>query len=340
MATARKLPSGSWRARVYSHKENGKKVYKSFTAPSKREAELLAAQFKNGIKVSADNSKTIIEAVKGYINAKEGVLSPSTVRGYDRMVKYYKPIEHYKLYQFSNEKAQIFISDLSKTLSPKTVSNIFGLLTSSIGLYCPDMRLKVTLPTNIPSQKNAPSDEDIQALFNTAPKTLKICIALSAFGSLRRGEVCALKYGDIENNIVYVRADIVKDRNGEWIYKAPKTPDSIRKVVALPDEVIDLIGEGEEDEFIIKWTPDSVTKRFIDLKKSLNIDNIRYHDLRSYFASIGVALGIPDIYLADYGGWTHNSKILKSAYQKKIVSISEAYSNRMKSHFSDLIKKV
>ena len=32
MATARKLPSGSWRVRVFSHTDaSGKKVYRSFT---------------------------------------------------------------------------------------------------------------------------------------------------------------------------------------------------------------------------------------------------------------------------------------------------------------------
>ena len=35
MATARKLPSGSWRIQVFDHKDvDGKKHYKSFTAPT------------------------------------------------------------------------------------------------------------------------------------------------------------------------------------------------------------------------------------------------------------------------------------------------------------------
>lgn len=337
MATAKRLPSGNWRIQVFTHTDaNGKKHKKSITAANKREAEIKAAQYRNN-SYESDDSKTIIEAVQGYIIAKDGVLSPSTIRGYARMVKYYKPIEHIKLSNFNSEKAQLFVSDLAKKLSPKSVSNIYGLLASSIALYCPDKHIKVTLPKVIHKTAVSPTDEDVQLLFNAAPKMLKICIALSAFGSLRRGEVCALKYGDIIDNTVHVRADIVKDKNGAWIYKEPKTLDSIRKVVVLPDKVIELIGKGKKDDFIITWTPDSVTKRFIDLKHKLGISGIRYHDFRSYFASIGVALGIPDIYLAEYGGWTHNSKILKSVYQKKIVPMSESYSERMKNHFSDLL---
>ena len=45
MAKAKKLPSGNWRARAYDGLgANGKKKYISFTAPTKREAEFLAAE--------------------------------------------------------------------------------------------------------------------------------------------------------------------------------------------------------------------------------------------------------------------------------------------------------
>ena len=43
---ARKLPSGSWRARLFLGTDAaGKKHYKSFTAPTKREAERLALNY-------------------------------------------------------------------------------------------------------------------------------------------------------------------------------------------------------------------------------------------------------------------------------------------------------
>ena len=48
MATAKKLPSGSWRILVYSHTDqDGKRRYKSFTAPTKKEAEFLAADYQD-----------------------------------------------------------------------------------------------------------------------------------------------------------------------------------------------------------------------------------------------------------------------------------------------------
>lgn len=66
MATAKKLPSGSYRVRAYD-KTTGK--YKSFTAKTKKEAELMAAEWLNG-KVHTDNEMTLWQAAENYINKK------------------------------------------------------------------------------------------------------------------------------------------------------------------------------------------------------------------------------------------------------------------------------
>lgn len=46
MAKAEELASGNWRCRAYYTNENGKSVSKSFTAPTKKEAQYQAAAFK------------------------------------------------------------------------------------------------------------------------------------------------------------------------------------------------------------------------------------------------------------------------------------------------------
>lgn len=337
MPTAKKLPSGAWNVLIYSHRDSrGKRIYKSFTASTKRQAELLAAEYKAGKRVIVDDEKTVLEAINGYISAKEGVLSPSTIRGYLKMIHYYEPIGHIKLYQLTNEKIQIFVSDLAARVSPKTVSNAYGLLSSAIALYLPDKRIKVTLPRIIHKKQLSPSDEDVSALFNSACDELKKCIALSAYGSMRRGEISALKYSDIDGNTLFIHADLVKDKSGVWIYKEPKTPDSIR-YKRIPFEVVELLGSGAPDEYVVKWLPDTITKRFIELRKNRGL-NIRFHDLRHYYASIGAALGIPDLYLAESGGWKQNSKVLKSVYQNKITPISDAFEKKMNDHFSKILK--
>ena len=62
MATAKKLPSGSYRVRVYDKITD---KYKSFTAPTKREAERLANEYLDGKRVkTASGDMTVLEAVE------------------------------------------------------------------------------------------------------------------------------------------------------------------------------------------------------------------------------------------------------------------------------------
>ena len=338
MAKAKKLPSGSWRVQQYVGKDaTGKKIILSFTAPTKDEAELLARRHKveNGGKILA---LTVAEAVERYITAKTPVLSPPTIRAYRSYQKnHFQQIGGKKIMTLTSEDMQIFISNLALSASPKTVANVYGLLASSVGLFCPDKAFKVTLPRRNTKRRYSPSDEVVRALFERADPELQKCIAISAFGSLRRGEICALRHRDIQGNRVCVHADMVMDEKNEWIYKdIPKTSESNR-MVFLPQEVIDLIGDGVEDDYIISISPSRVSDRFIKLKKRLGLD-IRFHDLRHYYASIGAVLGIPDVYLSSFGGWKPNSPVMKNIYQNVIENQSRQYADKMTEHFSDLIR--
>ena len=338
MPTAKKLPSGNYRVRVYSHTENGKRVYESFTAFTKDEAELLASEWKSKKKRRSRSDLTVYEAIQGYINAKEGVLSPSTIKGYNKMLKNnYKSIGNTKINKLTSESMQIFVSDLSRDKSPKTVRNVYGLLVSSIGLYLPDMTFRVTLPQKCIKKEFSPSNEDVSALYERATKELKKCIALAAFGSLRRGEICALTFADLKGDTLSITKDMIQGKDNKWIVKdIPKTAASVREV-RLPQKVIDLLGTGEENERIIKYkNPGSITQCFTKLRDRLNI-NIHFHQLRKFYASIGAVLGIPDTYLSDFGGWSKNSRVMKDVYQNKIVSMSDFYAEKMSDHFNKII---
>lgn len=306
---AKRLPSGSYRALAYSHTDPaGKRHYESFTAPTKAEAEMRASEFSASKRRRARSDLTVGEAIDGYIKAKEGVLSPSTVRSYYGMAKHFSAIEKKRLRSLSTEDVQRFVSGLF--LSPKSVSNIYGLFSSACRMYAPDMRFDITLPSKRKKRFPTPSEEQVRMLYEGADPKLRLCIALAMCG-FRRGEICALRYEDIDGKTVHVHADMVKDKDSRWVYKeTPKELESDRFFI-LPDFVADLIGDGEG--FIVKWSPDSITKRFIDLRRSLGL-SVRFHDLRHFFASIGAEI-MPDYYLEDMGGWARGSRVMKSVYQ-------------------------
>ena len=203
MATAKKTASGMWKVRVYSHTTpDGKKHYRAFTAPLKAEAEQMASNFSGSADRAARCDLTVQEAVSGYIKAKEAVLSPSTIRGYyGQLNNYFDLIGVRRIQRLTTKDVQMWIADLTGRVSPKTVSNVYGLFTAAVGFYLPDKAFRgVKLPPKKKKRPVAPSDEQVQMLYKEASPNLKKAIALEAFASMRRSEVCALTYGDIKEH--------------------------------------------------------------------------------------------------------------------------------------------
>lgn len=331
---AKKLQSGSWNVSVFSHMDGNKRKYASFTAPTKDDALLMAAEFKAGKKRSVRHDLTVNDAVTGYISSKEGVLSPETVRGYLKIQRCNLGlIQNKRIRQLSSEEMQRFVSDLAIKMSPKSVRNVYGLVRASISMYAPDLYFRVTMPAKQKRRPESPSDDDVKALYAAATPRMKVRIALASLG-LRRGEICAVKYEDIDGDMLHVHADLVENKNNEWVYKEiPKTSDSDR-FVKLPPAVLELIGEGQG--YIVDVKPPAVTASFIRLRNKVGLSS-RLHDMRHFFASTAVLLNIPDLYAADLGGWGRNSSTLKSVYQNNVRSMSDYYQEKITSHMDSLL---
>lgn len=337
MGKAVKLKSGSWRVQVFSHYEmvdgERKRRVRSFTASTKTEAERMAAQF------AADKTRldgggyTIGEAVDKYISSKESVLSPSTIRAYYAYRKNLREVEALRVDSLTSTDLQTWISALSRSYSAKYVKNIYALVLSAVSVIS-DRSYRVTLPARKPLSYNVPTDDQVKALMDNARDDIRLAVALAAIGTLRRGEICALRHRDVyrDKQAVFVHSDMILDKNNAWVYKdMPKTSDSVRWVV-LPGEVLTMIGEGEPDEFVIGSTPAAVSDAFARLRDKLGF-KCRFHDLRHYAASILHAIGVPDQYIMERGGWSTDGT-LKAVYRNTLADQSKLYSDRAVSHFS------
>lgn len=337
MAKAKKLKSGTWRVLVFSHFEQvdgvKKRRYESFTAPTKAEAELKAAQFANNKDRVRCGKLTVGDAIERYIASRKNTLSPSTLKTYlADFENNTGMIRNIPISSVTSEDLQRFVDDLAGRLSPKSVKNAYGLVLASIKVYS-DKMYRVTLPARIPADFDIPTDKQIALLMDNATPRLKLCIALSALGTLRRGEICGLKYKDVlyDFNAVYVHSDVVMGADGEWVHKdMPKNSSSIRRV-QLPAAVMDLIGHGEPEEYIYKGTPTSITNKFCRLRDRLGM-KCRFHDLRHYSASIMHAIGIPDQYIMAQGGWSTDST-LKAVYRNTLSDKQKTFTEKKNSYF-------
>lgn len=337
MATAKKLPSGSWRCQIYDYTdENKKRHYKSFTAPTKKQAEFMAAEYALDKKNKPELPEyTLKTAIENYCNLKSNVLSPATIREYRRMKdNYYGKLGDIQLKSISSDLVQSWINDFAADHSPKTVRNAYGLISAVMDAFAYDIRLHVTLPQKIQSNLYVPSDDDIKAVLNYFAKydrDMELAVYLAAFGTLRRSEICALTADDINGNTVHVHKAMVNKGHSEWVVKTTKTMSSTR-FVEMPDYVIKKLPKSGR---IVNINPDQITRRFERAFLKLDIRSFRFHDLRHYAASIMHAIGIPDQYIMQRGGWG-SDRTLKAIYRGTIEEYTQKYTYMALSHFNNM----
>ena len=337
MAKAKKLPSGNWRVLVYDKTIDGKRKYKSFTDPDRRIALLMAAEFAASKDASTDREDiTLSEAVHRYIDVKTPALSPNTVRGYKNVLPYIDKSYTGKkrLTKLTNEDLQLWVSALIQAgLSTKSIHNMTGVVISTLGMFAPDFRPRITLPPVDPQKRYVPSDDDIKALiqFVAEDPELLAAVYLYAFGPMRRGEICALEDTDICGNKISVTKALVKDLDKKWIVRRPKTSSSIREI-AFPDFVIQALPQRKGRIFTAN--PDSLSDKFKRVQKKTGI-SYSMHDLRHYAASIMHAIGVPNKYIQERGGWRTDT-VMKSVYQDVIDAESVKQEKKIFDHFEGM----
>ena len=318
MASAKKLPSGSWRVRVYAGKDaNGKEHFRSFTASTKREAEYLAAEYLTRHKASRSAAKDmkLADAYREYIEIKRNTISPATVNEYrhaaDRDFPELMPL---RLSRITQAAVQSAVNVMSASHSPKSVRNAHGLLSAVLRMFAPDIHLSTRLPQPKKSDIYIPSEEEIERLIRniTGTEMLK-AVLLAAFGSLRRSEVCALTVDDISGNVVSVNKAMVWSDAKQWTIKPPKSKAGYREI-KLPPFVIEQLVPKAGESRIVCLVPTTVTNFFAKELRRAGLPHFRFHDLRHYQASILHAMGVPDKYIMERGGWKTDST-LKNIYQ-------------------------
>ena len=316
MAKAKKLPSGNWRVLLYTGKdETGKRKYESFTAETKDEAEFLAAEYKLK-KPKKSSSITLGEAYDRYIESKSAILSPSTIREYKRMRKMcLQGLMDKSLSKLTGEDIQKEFNKEAKTHSPKTLRNMHGLLSAVIKMQRPDFNLTTTLPQKEKHEIYIPDEKTIKRLYNLAKGTnIEIPFLLASQLGMRASEICGLQYSciDSDKNEITIKQARVRSEDGT-VLKKPKSYAGYR-TIPCSKHIIDLIGKGNKDDFIINATTTIITNRWRAFLKKNNEEHFNFHALRHYFASQALLLGVPQKYIAELMG--HASEhMINTVYQ-------------------------
>ena len=130
---------------------------------------------------------------------------------------------------------------------------------------------------------------------------------------------------------------MVKDIHNELHEKPPKTDASIR-VVNVSPEVVSLLGHGEDREKVVKLDPAGISKNFSALMAKLDMPKYTFHSLRHFNASAMLALGVPNRYAQERGGWA-TDQILKTVYQHTLDEKKAEVDEVCNSYFSGLLNQ-
>lgn len=179
----------------------------------------------------------------------------------------------------------------------------------------------------------------------TNPTLSNVGILLSAATGIRIGELCALKWENInlEKRILTVRNTVqrIKNINGETATKlvitAPKSSSSIREI-PLPEFIVPILSKFKANNncYLLSGTgcivePRVMQYRFKHILKELKLSDVSFHSLRHLFATNCIALGVDVKSLSEILGhsgveitlnrYVHSSMERKAEYMKSVSAL-------------------
>lgn len=305
--TPRKLPSGSWFVRVTVDGE----TY-SITRATKRECLNEAMAIKAGAKSAPTrNTVTLEQAIDNYIEARENVLSPSTIRGYRAIQRLrFRPAMGRAVAGITDDQWQRFVNAEARLCSAKTLKNAWGFIRSVID-ETTGQNVEVRLPQVVAKDLPFLSAEQIPIFLKAvAGNYCEIAILLGLSG-LRRSEILAVRWRDIDlaAGCIYVHGAAVHDAGGSLVYREENKNTASRRTVPflLPQlraAVERERGQHDPNDYAVTCNPNTIWQTTNKLCRRNGLPEIGAHGLRRSFASLCYHLGIPEAVTMKAGGWS------------------------------------
>ena len=308
---ARKLPSGSWFCRV---RVNGKDI--GITRATEKEAVAEAMAIKAGIKQAQlhPKKKTVRQAIDDYIENRQNILSPSTIRGYRAIQSTrFKAMMQKEIYTVTPEQWQRAVDAEFRIIGAKTLTNAWRFLASVIN-ETTGQKITVRLPQIIPNERQWLTPAQIPVFVEAIRGKSVEIPALLALSSLRRSELLNLRWSDIDlqHDVLYVNGAAVYNEDGKLVRKQEtKNRTSRRTVPIIPPLKQALLQADRKGEYVITVAPNSIYTYINRICKANGLPEIGIHGLRHSFASLAYHLKMPEKVAMQIGGWANDQTMRK-----------------------------
>ncbi len=293
------------------------------------------------------------KATDNWLLYKKHKVKESTYLNYNYIINTYlnKSFAKKRLNYFLRYDMNEFIDKLGKELSSKTVRDIILVLKSILRFaerkYNANFNLDlITMPTSYKSELEVFNEKEIKKLEKecvSSEDLRTIGILISIYTGMRIGEICALKWENIDFhkkliNVTQTLQRVYVEKNKtKVIITPPKTKTSERKI-PIPQALYDELKKrsekyskkayvltGEENKYIEPRSFQYVYKKVLD---NCNVQYKNFHCLRHTFATRCVRVGMDIKSLSEVLGhadvnitlnrYVHSSYDSKKKYMEKL----------------------
>ena len=307
---------GRWEARFpIGKRENGTTKFKSvfgktYNEAKARKCEVMADWMKEHPPEAAERGLLLFSlfATKWLEEEVLGTVKTSTWQTYENTLKN-QLIPYFSgscIDAITPAQVQEFLFSMEdKGLSASTRRSALGLLNSIMryaqeeGVIHKNPCRKIKVTSNH-SEQRVFSPEELKKIFESGD----FLSIFTMYTGLRLGEVCALRWSDIDWDkkalmVRYTAQRVRRTGKSAVMVGEPKTKKSMR-VIPLPDELIQLLKEWQkthgENQFVFgneskAADPRTVQRRFERLLQKVGIIGGHFHTLRHSFATRLIQLG-------------------------------------------------
>lgn len=312
---ATQKPSGSW----FIQLRLGGQSY-PVTATTEKECIQEATRIKSEWKAGKLERKTaagptLSEAIDAYIAKRGNTLSPSTIDGYRRIQRNrFRAVMGCPVNEVHDWQS---ICDTEAAIcSPKTLRNAYRFVASVL------RENSVTpQPVTMPTLQNNPrpwlEPEQIKLLVASAKGTPGELPALLALHSLRRSEILALQWDnvDLKSGRITVQGAVVQNEEHQFIRReSNKNATSARTVPIMIPELraaLEAVPPDNRVGCVVACSAHAVANRINSLCRSAGLPEVGTHGLRHSFASLAYHLQMTELECMEIGGWADAATMRK-----------------------------
>lgn len=284
---------------------------------------------------------TLEKAIDNYIDVRSNVLSPSTLAGYKSLKKNrFKSVMHSPLTDIKDW--QRVINAEAAICSPKTVKNAWGLVRPAIEAAGVDLP-KVKLPQLIPKEPVFLAPEQIGTFVAAVKGTPVEIPALLGLHSLRRSEIAALDWSniDLKKRIIKVSGAVVPNENWTLVEKPTnKNTASTRTIPIMIPELYDALQAVQNKSGkVVTCYISTVYDRVNKVCAEHNLPRLGVHGLRHSFASLAYHLHMNEQTAMQIGGWSDYATMRKIYTHLSTQDVNDAV-NSMSDFYTNITPRI